>query len=55
MIRRVRVEYMRRNGTPGLMTAATDLYGNVYINKKTLPATKRQKTAKRETRRPTKP
>ena len=56
MIHTVRVEYMRRHGTPGLLAAVADRYGNIfYENKKALPTTKRRKTEKRETRKPTKP
>lgn len=49
MIRKVRVEYMRKHGTPGLLAVAADKHGRIfYENKKALPATKERRRPERE-------
>lgn len=55
MIHKVRVEYMRRNGTPGALIAVANKNGRiVYETKKAPPTTKRKDFDKREAT-PTKP
>ncbi len=41
MIRTVRVEYMRRHGTPGMLIAVADKYGRIIYETKKAPPTRR--------------